>query len=666
MNPKNLTTEQLKDKLKELNHAYYNQGVSLVPDCEYDALVAELQVREPDSELVNCLGNDARPGKNTFIHPKKILSLDKIHEGDDDSGRDTLDQWVNGREVIIQPKYDGLTLVLYFKKGTLERGVTRGNGTVGEVIPPDRVLRLLSDKFLSTINPFTGTIRGEVVVPHDCEEKALALGYSNLRSCAVGQLRNNKLNPSDLLIEFIPFDMDGKTENGWVDRVFQAFFFHQGQKHPYLQMKMEPGTPARDIIQQADRMLDGCPYPTDGFVVKLNNTKDIAEAGDPTAHHPKDAIAFKFNPKGKETIIRNITWQVGRTGVLTPVAEFDAINLDGSTVTRATLSNYSNARYYNVGDVVEVVKAGEIIPFIRKITHQRYQDTQPPEACPECGYHLMIQKGKDADNLACTNPMCRGKMVANLVYACGKNALDIDGMGPAVARAIVTRFEEYVDSSVDLCAEPPEDARHPWLPLMIGYYDNWIAELPGTKRLLECLDKRRKDAKLEQWIAAMGIPYVGKTRATDLSWRYSSLSAFLTLFPEDLEKGNVEGFGDMMTKDIRNWMKESTTWDTTFLSLLQGEIPDVKGNLPENQSLKGVNFVITGNLFLPRHAYALLVKRMGGSVKENISRKTNYLVIGNKPGERKRKLAKLFNVPTLTEAEFSQMLQPVTTSENDS
>lgn len=664
MNPKNLTTEQLKNLIKELNEAYYGQGVSRVPDCEYDALVAELLEREPDYKGAITLGDDRRPGKKTFTHPQKILSLDKIHEGANCSGTEALHRWIANRDVLIQPKYDGLTLVLYIKDGELERGVTRGNGTTGEVIPAERIHAILDPSFLDRFHDFTGTVRGEVVVPKDAEAVALAQGYSNLRACAVGQLRNSKLDPDSLLIKFIPFDVSG--EPTWKRAHYSSLF--SDAEGVYLQhvVRAEAGTIL--LVGEATQMLEECPYPTDGFVVKLLHSKDVQEAGEATSHHPKDVIAFKFNPKGVETTIRKIIWQVGRTGVLTPVAEFDPVLIDGTTVTRATLSNYSNFLAYNVGDTVEVVKAGEIIPFIRKVISHNIGSnlTAAPASCPACQYSLTLERGRDANNLVCTNPQCRGRMVASLVYACGKNALDIDGMGPAVATAIVNKYNEFVEGSVDLCAEPPEDARHPWLPLMIGYYDNWIAELPGTKRLLECLDKRRKDAKLEQWIAAMGIPYVGKTRATDLSWRYSSLSAFLTLFPEDLEKGNVEGFGDMMTKDIRNWMKESTTWDTTFLSLLQGEIPDVKGNLPENQSLKGVNFVITGNLFLPRHAYALLVKRMGGSVKENISRKTNYLVIGNKPGERKRKLAKLFNVPTLTEAEFSQMLQPVTTSENDS
>lgn len=656
MRPQDYSTPELEKQIEFLNQKYYGEGLSVVPDCEYDALTAELRSRNPDSPLLCSLGDDAQQGAKTVVHTRRILSLDKIHEGEDGKGVAQLNSWINGRKVYIEPKYDGLTLVLYYENGLLVRGVTRGNGTRGEIVPMSRLKSFLPDTAFTLDSPFSGTIRGEVVVAVENEAKALALGYSNLRACAVGQLRNSRLNTDDLLIRFMPFDMDAPVSRVYADVYMERQF---GVVPPRrIWNPLTDGEITQDFLEALQKGLQyDTEYPTDGFVLKLISLQDIEEAGEPTAHHPKDAIAFKFNPKGKETIIRNITWQVGRTGVLTPVAEFDAIYLDGSIVTRATLSNYSNARYYNVGDVVEVVKAGEIIPFIRKIVLQRYQDTQPPEACPECGYNLTIQKGKDADNLVCSNPMCRGKMVANLVYACGKNALDIDGMGPAVARALVTKFEEFVDGSVDLCAEIPLEAQYPWLPLMLGDYDDMITQIPGTKRLKECLDKRRKDAKLEQWIAAMGIPHIGKTRAVNLSWRYSTLSAFFTLFPDDLKRGNIEGFGSAMTEEILNWIEQHPAWNDMYYAVLREDIVDVKGNLPENQTLKGINFVITGTLNQPRSVYAMLVKRMGGSVKENISRKTSYLVVGDSPGEHKQKVAALHKVPVISEKEFLNMIK---------
>lgn len=656
MKPQDYSTPELEKRIEFLNQKYYGEGLSVVPDCEYDALIAELRSRNPESPLLCSLGDDAQRGAKTVVHTHRILSLDKIHEGEDGSGVAQLNSWINGRKVYIEPKYDGLTLVLYYENGLLIRGVTRGNGTRGEIVPMSRLKSFLPDTAFALDSPFSGTIRGEVVVAVENEAKALAMGYSNLRACAVGQLRNNRLNAEDLLIRFMPFDMEAPVSRAYAGVYMERQF---GVVPPQrIWNPLTDGEITQDFLEALQKGLQyDTEYPTDGLVLKLISLQDIEEAGEPTAHHPKDAIAFKFHPRGVDTTIRKIVWQVGRTGVLTPVAEFDPVIIGGTEVRRATLSNYSNAQLYHVGDVVEVVKAGEIIPFIRKVVQPANTGTKSPASCPECQHSLIVQKGLEADNLVCPNPNCWGRMAASLVYACGKNALDIDGMGPAVARNLVARFREYVDDSLDLCAEIPSDAQYPWLPLMLGDYDDMITQIPGTKRLKECLDKRRKDAKLEQWITAMGIPHIGKTRAVNLSWRYSSLSAFFTLFPDDLKKGNIEGFGSAMTEEILNWIEQHPAWNDMYYAVLREDIVDVKGNLPENQTLKGINFVITGTLNQPRSVYAMLVKRMGGSVKENISRKTSYLVVGDSPGEHKQKVAALHKVPVISEKEFLNLLK---------
>ena len=177
-------------------------------------------------------------------------------------------------------------------------------------------------------------------------------------------------------------------------------------------------------------------YPTDGIVFKLNQKNAIIHAGEATAHHPKDAVAFKFNPQGVETTLRDVIWQVGRTGVLTPVAVFDTVKIGGTNVSRATLSNVANAASFHIGDTVEVVKAGEIIPYIRKVRGCDNTVSVVPLTCPCCGSTL---SSSDL-NIFCTNPLCRDKVAAKLEYACGKNALDIDGMGLVFSRMIADKL----------------------------------------------------------------------------------------------------------------------------------------------------------------------------------------------------------------------------------
>lgn len=660
-NPKNMSVKELEEAIAFFNSSYYNEGKTLIPDTVYDTLVEELRSRSPESKELDSLGDDVQRGAKTFRHPNPVLSLAKIHEGKDGIGMDQLRGWIAGRDVVVEPKYDGLTLVLYIEKGRLVKAVTRGNGTEGEVIPLDKVLYMVSPCY----GNYTGAIRGEVVVAKSNEGQVESMGYSNLRACAVGQLRNNKLKWSDWLITFIPFDASpfpGGVESrmelrGWLMEMFDLVT---------LPNEWPEGEALTDeyIRDMAKYLREDNAYPTDGIVFKLNQKNAIAAAGEATAHHPKDAVAFKFNPQGVETTLRDVIWQVGRTGVLTPVAVFDTVKIGGTNVSRATLSNVANAASFHIGDTVEVIKAGEIIPYIRKVRGCGNTVSVVPLTCPCCGSTL---SSSDL-NIFCTNPLCRDKVAAKLEYACGKNALDIDGMGLVFSRMIA---DKLLAGENDV--EPPtaETAylHHPFLLLMSGTMDNLINGIPGTqgyRGFLEIVEERKHHATLAQWITAMEIPHVGCTRAESLSYAYPNLYSFLTLFPEDLRNKRHAEFGPLMTEAILNYMETVPTWNEMTAMVMTGDIPNAEGNVPKSTALRGVNFVITGTLSQPRHVYNLLVQDMGGTVKENVSRKTNYLVVGKEPGEHKQKIARLHKIPSITEEEFMQMLNPSITNEKNS
>jgi DNA ligase (NAD+) len=605
------------------------------------------------------VGGSPRDGFQTMQHARPMLSLDnafsyealgefnrRVREG---SGREKI-------EYIAEHKFDGLSISLQYLGGALARGVTRGDGRVGEDVTPNvktiRSIPLRVDpSALKKLKlPPNFEVRGEVVMPRKAfaelnRQQELSGGkiFANPRNAAAGGVRvlDSSITASRRL-EFFSYYLlvDGKSPFSKLSQSLQAL--KELRFRASADWKLCAGI--EEVFAYCDHWEDKrekLPYEIDGVVVKVNSIPIQNELGY-TAKAPRWAMAYKYPARQETTRVRDILVNVGRTGTLTPVAILEPVQVGGVTVSRSTLHNMDEIDRLGVqiGDTVLIERAGEVIPHVLKVVTEG-QDRRPfhmPEKCPECG--STIHKAPDTVAYRCVNSACPAKRRESLLHFAGRHAMNIDGLG-----------EKIVDQLIE------QGLARDVADLYLLKLDKLIAlerfAEKSAQNLLDEIDASKKNS-LARLIYALGISFVGERTGELLAAHFSSLGELAAASQEQLEE--VAEVGPKVAAAITEFFSEPANRQVIKKLDKAGVHPTMEKRQIKSDKFTGKSFVFTGGLaHRSREDAAEIVKQHGGTISGSVSKKTSYVVVGTDPGSKHDK-AKLLAVPILTEKEFEKLL----------
>lgn len=649
--------EELRAVIEKNNRLYYDQDAPELEDYQYDALTRELRELEAafpqlvsETSPTQHVGGTASSRFAKVTHAVKMESLLDAFSYEElrDFDRRVRDAGIQP-EYVVEIKIDGLSCSLEYENGTLVRASTRGDGLVGEDVTANvmairRVPKQLKDA------PEYLEVRGEVYMPHQafqklCAEQELqgAAPFKNPRNAAAGSLRQKdaKVTAGRGLSIFV-FNVQqirGKTLSSHAESL------------DYLKSLGLPVSPryhvVRDIedaiqeIEQIGQNRAKLDFDMDGAVIKVNAFDQRGLLGS-TNKFPRWAIAFKYPPEVKETTLRSIEVAVGRTGVLTPTACFDPVFLAGTTVGRATLHNEDFIRQLGlcIGDTIQVRKAGDIIPEVIAVTAHA-QDAQPyqmPAVCPSCGAPVVHLEDEAA--LRCVNPECPAQALRNIIHFASRDAMDIDGLGTAVATQLVSKG--MVHSAADLYTLTLEQL------LTLDKFKE-----KSAANLLQAI-QHSKQNNLDKLLFGFGIRNIGDKAAALLAEHFGSMQAIREATAEQI--GEIDGFGGVMAQSVLEFFAKEGTADLVHRLADCGVNMQWKGE-PKGDKLAGKTLVVTGTLeTLSRSEAEALIVKNGGKASGSVSKKTSYVVAGAAAGSKLTK-AQALGVPVLTEQEFLAMLE---------
>lgn len=650
------------------NWRYYVKDEPLITDFEYDQLFAWLRRLEkahpewasPDSPSVRVAS-----GRSNLLpavrHKAPMLSLENTYR------TDTLANWMQktgGKWFCVEPKFDGAGISLLYKNDGLVRGATRGDGVTGEdVTAAIRQMAAIPVAIpWSRYGIATIEVRGEVLMSkkhfHSYNEERFAHGLplmANPRNAAAGALRllhpavsQHKLTAVLYQVSYYTL-LKGhtapaalQTQSGTLD-----LLTHLGFPTPSAQKKVSR-SPAVIIryCQDSESKRDRFPYETDGMVVKVNGCSEQRALG-MTSHHPRWALAYKFSPRQANSKLREVSFSVGRTGAVTPVAKIDPVAIGGVTIASVSLFNEKQVKEKDIriGDTVLVERAGDVIPYIVKpVKEDRNGRETPirfPAKCPVCGGALQHPPGEAI--WYCMNMNCKAQVLGHVEHFAGKDAMDIDGLGSAHIRAL---YDEGLINGISSLFTL--DFRR-------------LARLPrwGKKsaaNLREAIDKARHQP-LYRLIYGLGIRYVGITTAKVLAANIRNLMELTVTSPATLTA--IKDIGPAAAESIcRFFSSKSNISMLRELERLGVNTAAEKNIRVARHSLKGMTFLFTGTLSeLPRRVATEMVQSHGGKVLNSVSHRLNYLVVGRKPGHKLEKSRKSGQVKLLTENEFMKMMK---------
>ena len=650
--------KQLRDFLNQQSYLYYVLDAPVIPDYEYDRLNRRLEELEaahpeeitPDSPTQR-VGDKILEGFETYEHPVPLESLQDVFNAEEvseflDRMREALG---DGAAYSVEPKVDGLSVALEYRDGVFVRGATRGDGRVGEdvtenlktirAIPmqlPEKLPRLIvrGEVYMSR------AVFAEINARRELEGKPL---MANPRNAAAGSLR--QLDPkicAERKLDIQVFNLqlaEGKTFQNHSETLdYMASQHFKVIPHKTLS---DPAEIQAEIDRINEERMD-YPFDIDGAVIKSDHLADRERLGS-TAKFPKWAVAFKYPPEKKFSVVQDIVVQVGRTGVLTPKAVLTPVRLAGTTVTNATLHNqdFITEKDIRVGDTVLVQKAGEIIPEILSVDFdKRPEGTVPytlPDACPVCG--APVVRDEDGAALRCTGAECPAQLQRNITHFASRDAMDIDGCGEGNLQKLIDAG--LVKSAADLYDLTVEQL----LPLG-KKVDTWANNLV---RSIEA----SKTRDLSRLLFAFGIRHVGQKAGRILSDHFGSLDALLTAPVEEMTE--IRDIGQTTAESIAAW--RALPQSHTLIEKLRAHGVNFIGEkTAKSDLLAGKTIVATGSLTLyTRKEINDLIESLGGKAAGSVSKKTSYVVAGENAGSKLQKAAEL-GIPVLTEEEFRQMI----------
>ena len=650
--------KQLRETLNAHGYRYYVLDDPQISDYEYDHMLRRLEDLErehpeeitPDSPTQRVGG----PTLSEFApveHPVPLESLQDVFNGGEvEEFLERVAGTFPDAEYSVEPKVDGLSVALEYRDGVFVRGATRGDGRVGEDVTENlRTIRsipmTLPEKLPRLI------VRGEVYMARsvfeeinarrELEEKPL---MANPRNAAAGSLR--QLDPkvaAQRRLDIAVFNLqlaEGRT------------FASHTETLDYLKdqhFKVISGRRLRrlpEILEEIERLNDTRmerPFDMDGAVIKLNSLADREVLGS-TAKCPKWAIAYKYPPEKKPAKVLDIVVQVGRTGVLTPKAVLSPVRLAGTTVTNATLHNqdYITQKDIRIGDTVIVQKAGEIIPeVVEVVPGERPETAQPyflPDTCPVCG--APVTRDPDGAAVRCTGAECPAQLLRNLTHFASRNAMDIDGLGPAVMNQLIE--SGLVKTAADLYGLRAEE---------IAQLDRMGAK--SAQNAVEAIAKSREN-DLWRLLFALGIRQVGEKAAKVLAARFGSFDALANASEEELTA--IDDVGPITARYLREWLESPQSKDLIARLKVAGVNMESRTK-PVDSRFAGQTFVLTGALTrFTRDEAAEMIEQRGGKAAGSVSKKTTCVVAGENAGSKLKKAQEL-QIPVLTEEEFLALLQ---------
>lgn len=649
---------QLTKQLNEANYRYYVLDDPTMEDFEYDRLLRRLEELEaahpelaaPDSPTRR-VGGMALSQFEKVEHPVPLESLQDVFSLEELAEfTDRVAQSVAAPEYTVEPKVDGLSVALEYVDGVFVRGATRGDGRIGEDVTENlRTVRSIPMKLENA--PHRLIVRGEVFMPksvfaklNEAREEAGESVFANPRNAAAGSLR--QLDPKiaakrrlDILIFNLQLceGRDFATHSETLDYLRSLKF----KVIPYTLCTGQGEIDAQ--IAAVDEHRGMLSYDIDGAVVKLNDLSARQKLGS-TAKFPRWAAAYKYPPEIKETVLREIVVQVGRTGVLTPKAVVDPVRLAGTTVTNATLHNqdFITEKDIRIGDTVRIRKAGEIIPEILGVVpEKRPADAVPyllPTCCPVCG--APVERDEDGAATRCTGAECPAQLSRNIAHFVSRDAMDIDGLGDAIVEQLIQ--SGHIQSPADL-----------YFLTLEQLSSLWKKGDKAPKKLLASIEAS-KENDLSKLIYALGIRQVGAKAGKVLAKAFGTLDALMEADEERLTQ--VPDVGAITARSIVSWFRSGQSRHMVERLRQAGVNFDSKVEITDRR-FEGKTFVLTGALSrFTREEAEEKIELFGGKASGSVSKKTSYVVAGEAAGSKLRKANEL-GIPVLNEEEFLEMLQ---------
>ena len=636
----------LTDILNKASQAYYAEDKEIMSNFEYDRLYDELEELErttgiilADSPTVK-IGYEAVEELPKERHESPMLSLGKT------KSREELQEWLQGNAAILSWKLDGLTVVLTYNEGKLVKAVTRGNGEVGEVVTANaRTFRNLP----LTI-PFQGklVLRGEAVITYSDFEKInseiedVEAKYKNPRNLCSGSVRqlNNEIT-AKRRVRFYAFALVEAEGTDFENSREKQFIFIKNQGFEIVDYALVTEESISHEIETFEERISGLDLPSDGLVLSFDNIAYGKSLGR-TAKFPRDSIAFKWVDELRETTLREMEWSASRTGLINPVAIFEPVELEGTTVSRASVHNVSILQnlQLGIGDRITVYKANMIIPQIAE-NLTRSGNLEIPDKCPICGEQTQIRHVNDVKSLYCTNTECAAKKIKAFSLFVSRDAMNMEGLSEATLEKFVEKG--FIREFADL--------------FHLSQYKEVIVEMDGFgeksfRNLMDSIETARQTT-LPRLVYALGIANIGVANAKMLCRHFDYDFQKLKLADTE-ELSAISGIGEVIAAAIVDYMRDEKNLEIMD-HLLSELVFEKRETDAGGQMLAGMSFVVTGSLnhYASRNELKEIIEQMGGKVTGSVTSKTVCLINNDAAsGSSKNKKAKELAVPILTEEEF--------------
>lgn len=636
----------LVDKLNEASKAYYAKDQEIMSNYEYDQLYDELTELEQETGIVLAnsptvnVGYEAVDELPKERHESPMLSLGKT------KSREELRDWLQGNPAVLSWKLDGLTIVLTYREGKLAKAVTRGNGEIGEVITNNA--RTFKNLPLEISYQGELILRGEAVITYSDFERMNAeiedadAKYKNPRNLCSGSVRqlNNEIT-AKRNVRFYAFSLVKAEEAEFHNSLENQFKFLEEQGFETVEHVRVTEDTILGEIENFEHRIENYDIPSDGLVLAYENIAYGQSLGR-TAKFPRHSIAFKWADELRETTLKEMEWSASRTGLINPVAIFEPVELEGTTVSRASVHNVSIVRglQLGIGDRITVYKANMIIPQIAE-NLTRSDNLEIPRVCPVCGQPTQIRQINEVQSLYCVNEHCAAKRIKSFTLFVSRDAMNIDGLSEATLEKFIDRgfIQEYADL------------------FHLDRYREEITQMEGFgeksyQNLMESIEQAR-NTTLPRLIYALGIANIGVANAKMLCKHFDyDLERMRNADAETLNA--VEGVGEIIASAYVSYMQDADNLHKIekLVKELQIEVPEVDA---DSQTLTGFQFVITGSLshFENRNELKDLIEKKGGKVTGSVTGKTTCLINNDSTSNSaKNKKAKELQIPILTEEEF--------------
>ena len=665
-----MNEKQAKKRIEELRkeveyHAkkYYDEDSPVISDFEYDMLMVELRNLEKEypqfqskESLTQKVGGHVKEGFKKITHEvplqslQDVFSIEEVVDYVNKINEKAKENGIVNNKYVVETKIDGLSAAIEYKNGKFARGATRGNGLVGEDVTENiKTIKTIPMELKEKIDI---TVRGEIFISKDDFEKMNQEReeneeelFANARNAAAGSLRqlDSKITakrPLDIYI-FNVQKIEGKQFNS---------HFEELEYLDKLGFNVNPvRIPCKDIkeikkaIEKIGNDREKLTFGIDGAVVKVDEL-DFREILGTTAKTPRWAIAYKYPPEKKETKLKDIICQVGRTGVITPMAILEPVKVAGSTISKTTLHNedFIKQKELKIGDTVVIQKAGDVIPEIVGVNKEKRtgeeKDFEMPKKCPVCGAETLRIEGEAA--VRCTGIECPAKLFRNLVHFVSREAMNIDGLGESIIGQLLER--KLIENIADIYTLEFED----------------VASLKknGKKFAQNLIDSinRSKENDLYRLITALGIRHVGTKASKILARKYKNIDNLMQATSEEL--GTIDDIGPIVADSIREFFLQDQTIDLIKRLKESGVNTKNLEEESEDKRFEGKIFVLTGSLEkYTRQEASDIIEKLGGKTSSTVSKKTSYVLAGEEAGSKLTKAQNL-GIEIITEEQFQEML----------